>query len=36
MGEIRKNLKEAAELWLEAGQDVNKPAPEDRVLELAI
>jgi hypothetical protein len=36
LGEIRKNLEEAVELWLEAGQDMNKPAPDDRVLELAI
>lgn len=34
--EIRKNLKEAIELWLEAGQEVNSPNPEDRVLELAV
>ena len=36
MAEIRRNLKEAIELWLEAGQDVNRPNPEDRVLELAV
>jgi len=36
MAEIRKNLKEAIELWLEAGQEGNRPNPEDRVLELAV
>ena len=36
MADIRRNLKEAIELWLEAGQAVNKPNPEDRVLELAV
>lgn len=34
--EIRKNLKEAIELWLEAGQEGRTPTPEDQVLELAI
>ncbi len=36
MAEIRKNLKEAIELWLEAGQEGTRPNPEDRVLELAV
>ena len=36
MGDIRKNLKEAIELWLEAGQEVDTPDPQDQVLELAI
>lgn len=36
MADIRRNLKEAIELWLEAGQEVNKPNPEDRILELAV
>ena len=36
LAEIRKNLKEAIALWLEAGQESNKPTPEDRVLELAV
>lgn len=34
--EIRKNLKEAIQLWLEAGQENGKPSPHDQVLELAI
>lgn len=34
--EIRKNLKEAIELWIEAGEEGRTPAPEDQVLELAI
>ena len=36
MAEIRRNLKEAIELWLETGQVSNRPNPEDRVLELAV
>lgn len=36
LAEIKRNLKEAIELWLEAGQEVNRPHPEDRVLELAV
>jgi predicted RNase H-like HicB family nuclease len=36
LAEVRKNLKEAIELWLEAGQEVHAPNPEDRVLELAV
>lgn len=34
--EIRKNLKEAIALWLEAGQEGRTPTPEDQVLELAV
>ena len=36
MREIRTNLKEAIELWLEAGEEVGKPSNQDQVLELAV
>jgi predicted RNase H-like HicB family nuclease len=36
LAEIKRNLKEAVELWLEAGQEVTRPRPEDRVLEFAV
>jgi predicted RNase H-like HicB family nuclease len=36
MDEIRDNLKEAVELWLEAGQDAGTPGAQDQLLELAV
>lgn len=36
MGEIRENLKEAIELWLEAAPDADKTNPQDQILELAV
>jgi predicted RNase H-like HicB family nuclease len=36
MREIRANLKEAIELWLEAGQDLEKTCKQDQILELAV
>lgn len=36
MREIRANLKEAIELWLEAGQDLGKTCKQDQILELAV
>ena len=36
MPEIRVNLKEAIELWLEAGQVEGVPGKQDQLLELAM
>ena len=36
LDEIRTNLREAIELWLEAGDEPDLPGDEDQVLELAI
>ncbi len=36
MEEIRENLREAIELWLEAGEESHPPGEQDQVLELAI
>ena len=34
--EVRKNLKEAIELWLEAGFSETTPNHEDQIVELAV
>lgn len=34
--EIRHNLREAIELWIEAGDDIPVQNHDDRILELAI
>lgn len=34
--EIRHNLREAIELWIEAGDDIPVQNRDDRILELAI
>jgi predicted RNase H-like HicB family nuclease len=36
MPELRKNLKEAIELWLEAGEDLRPPRGFEKVVELAV
>ncbi len=36
MEEIEKNVKEAIELWLEAGEEFGPLGEQDQVLELAI
>jgi predicted RNase H-like HicB family nuclease len=36
MAEIRRNLKDAIHLWLEAGEEAGRPSPHDQVLDLAI
>ena len=36
LAEIKRNLKEAVELWLEAGQEMTRPRSKDRVLEFAV
>jgi predicted RNase H-like HicB family nuclease len=36
LDEIRVNIKEAVELWLEAREDMDGRKPEGQVLELAI
>jgi predicted RNase H-like HicB family nuclease len=36
MREIRANLKEAIELWLEASQEIGKTRKQGQILELAV
>lgn len=36
MDELRKNLREAIEGWLEAGTPESKPSGDDQILELAV
>jgi predicted RNase H-like HicB family nuclease len=34
--EIRANLQEAVELWLEAGDEITSQKDDDKILELAV
>ena len=36
LGEVRENLKEAIELWLETGSPETVPNKEDQILELVV